>query len=65
MAKHIDASISSTINLPNEATVEEVEELYMGAWKEGLKGLTIYRDGCARQGVLTTKDEKKTKKKNY
>lgn len=56
--KHIDASISSTINLPNEATVEEVEELYMEAWKEGLKGLTIYRDGCARQGILTTKDEK-------
>ena len=61
--KHIDASISSTINLPNEATVEEVEELYMEAWKEGLKGLTIYRDGCARQGVLTTKDEKKDEEK--
>lgn len=55
--KHIDASISSTINLPNEATVEEVEELYIEAWKEGLKGLTIYRDGCARQGILTTTDE--------
>lgn len=61
--KHIDASISSTINLPNEATVEEVEELYMEAWKEGLKGLTIYRDGCARQGVLTTKDEKEDEEK--
>ena len=61
--KHIDASISSTINLPNEATVEEVEQLYMEAWKEGLKGLTIYRDGCARTGILTTdeniKDEEK------
>ena len=52
--KHIDASISSTINLPHEATVEEVEQLYMEAWKEGLKGLTIYRDGCARAGILTT-----------
>lgn len=61
--KHIDASISSTINLPNEATVEEVEELYMEAWKEGLKGLTIYRDGCARQGILTTTDEKEDEEK--
>lgn len=56
--KHIDASISSTINLPNEATVEEVEQLYMEAWKEGLKGLTIYRDGCARAGILTNSDTK-------
>ena len=56
--KHIDASISSTINLPHEATVEEVEQLYMEAWKEGLKGLTIYRDGCARTGILTNKDTK-------
>ena len=56
--RHIDASISSTINLPNEATVEEVEQLYMEAWKEGLKGLTIYRDGCARTGILTNKDTK-------
>lgn len=56
--KHIDASISSTINLPNEATIEEVESLYMSAWKEGLKGLTIYRAGCKREGVLTTEDKK-------
>ena len=56
--KHIDASISSTINLPNEATVEEVEELYMSAWREGLKGLTIYRAGCKREGILTTEDKK-------
>lgn len=56
--EHIDASISSTINLPNEATMEEVEELYIEAWKEGLKGLTIYRDGCARQGILTSEDKK-------
>ena len=56
--KHIDASISSTINLPNEATVEEVEELYMSAWREGLKGLTIYRAGCKREGILTTDNKK-------
>lgn len=50
----IDASISSTINLPNEATVEDVANIYMNAWKSGLKGVTVYRSGCAREGVLTT-----------
>ncbi len=44
--KHIDASISSTVNLPNSATVEDVENLYMHAWEKGLKGITIFRDGC-------------------
>ena len=49
---HIDASISSTINLPNEATIEDVEEIYIKAWLHGLKGVTIYRAGCAREGIL-------------
>ena len=57
--RHIDASISSTVNLPNSATVEEIEELYMLAWEKGLKGLTIFRDGCARVGILTTDAPKK------
>ena len=57
--KHIDASISSTVNLPNEATVEEVHDLYIAAWKNGLKGMTIFRDGCARAGVLITEPPKK------
>ena len=52
--KHIDASISSTVNVPNDFTVEQVEELYMYAWEKKLKGVTIYRDGCARSGILTT-----------
>lgn len=55
--KHIDASISSTVNLPESATVDEVEQLYMYAWQQGLKGLTIFRNGCKRQGILTTGDE--------
>ena len=49
---HIDASISSTINLPNEATIEDVEDIYIKAWLHGLKGVTIYRAGCAREGIL-------------
>lgn len=58
LQKYIDASISSTVNLPNSATVEDVADLYMEAWRNGLKGITIWRDGCQRQGILTT--EKKT-----
>ena len=55
----IDHSISVTYNLPNEATEEEVSKLYLEAWKHGLKGLTVYRDG-SRDGILNTdrvKDE--------
>lgn len=57
--QHIDASISSTINVPSEFTVENVVDLYIYAWKCGLKGCTIYRDNCKRSGVLSTKDTKK------
>lgn len=56
---HIDASISSTVNVNNDFTVEEVEDLYMYAWEKGLKGVTIYRDGCKRGGILTTDSPKK------
>lgn len=53
---HIDASISSTVNVPNDFTVEQVEGLYMTAWEAGLKGVTIFRDGCKRAGILTIKE---------
>ena len=56
--QYIDASISSTVNVPNEFTVEQVEGLYMYAWEKGLKGITIYRDGCARSGILITNKPK-------
>ena len=62
--KHIDASISSTVNLPNEATIEDVENLYMYAWKNGLKGITVYRAGCAREGILVAKDTKSDKQED-
>ena len=58
--RRIDASISSTINLVHKTSIEEVEDLYMEAWKEGLKGMTIYRAGCAREGILSVKSEPKT-----
>jgi len=56
--QYIDASISSTVNVPNEFSVEEVENLYIHAWEKGLKGITIYRDGCARSGILITNKKK-------
>lgn len=55
---HIDASISSTVNLPHEATIENVEQIYMKAWEKGLKGITVYRAGCSREGILTTPEGK-------
>lgn len=50
---YIDASISSTVNVPNEFTQQQVYDLYMYAHDKGLKGVTIYRDGCKRSGILT------------
>lgn len=58
---HIDASISSTVNVPNQFTVEETESLYMYAYDKGLKGITIFRDGCKRLGILTPEEEKEQK----
>lgn len=56
--QHIDASISSTVNVPNQFTVEETESLYLYAYEKGLKGVTIFRDGCRRTGILTTTETK-------
>lgn len=55
--KYIDTAISSTINLPEDTTEETVAQIYLYAWQQGLKGLTIFRNGCKRQGILTTSDE--------
>lgn len=65
LQKHIDTAISSTINLPYKIKLEEVEQLYLYAWEKGLKGITIFRDGCKRVGILTTDNkEKETKEEN-
>ena len=50
----IDASISSTANLKESVTVEDVEKLYLEAWKQGLKGITVFRDNCKRVAILST-----------
>lgn len=55
--KGVDASISSTVNLPNSATIEDVKNIYINAWKCGLKGITVYRAGCKREGVLVSEED--------
>ena len=51
--KHIDTAISSTVNLPQGISTEDVEKIYALAWKLGCKGITIYREG-SREGILET-----------
>lgn len=57
--KYITHSISSTVNLAKETTEEEIADIYIESWEKGLKGITIYRDGC-REGVLTQVEKPKT-----
>lgn len=64
MQKHIDHSISSTINLPRNTPSSVVATLYEKAWKLGLKGVTVYVDGC-RDGVLLSKEETVNDSFNY
>ena len=56
--KYVTHSISSTINLPNDVSLEKVSDIYMEAWRQGTKGVTVYRDG-SRSGVLVSADDKK------
>ena len=56
--KYVTHSISSTINLPNDVSLDEVSNIYLESWKQGTKGITVYRDG-SRAGVLVSTDEKK------
>jgi len=59
--KYTTHSISSTINLPSDVSVEKVGEIYIESWKQGLKGITVYRDG-SRSGILVSDDKDKKKK---
>ncbi len=59
----LSGAISKTVNMPEQATVEEIMETYVEGWKRGLKALAIYRDGCKRsQPVNTGTSDDQTKK---
>ena len=57
----LSGAISKTVNLPNEATVEDIEMAYMESWRAGLKAVAVYRDGCKRSQPLNTKKEETRK----
>src|SRR5262244_3462704 len=54
----LSGAISKTVNLPNAATVQDIEEAYLEAWKLGLKAVAVYRDGCKRSQPLNTSKKK-------
>jgi ribonucleoside-diphosphate reductase alpha chain len=56
---YISGAISKTINMPSNATIEEIELAYVEAWKMGLKAVAVYRDGCKRSQPLSTGNDKK------
>lgn len=64
MQNHVDTAISSTVNMPNSATKEDIAHMYLLAWSTGCKGITMFRDGCKRLGILTTDNSDKYTDKN-
>ena len=59
----LSGAISKTINMPNEATIEEIKEAYMESWKLGLKAMALYRDGCKLSQPLSAKSDTKSETK--
>jgi ribonucleoside-diphosphate reductase alpha chain len=54
MQKWVDNAISSTVNMNNNVTIDDVYNTYIAAWENGCKGMTIFRDGCKRTAILVT-----------
>ena len=63
--EYVDNAISSTINLPESATVEDIFNIYTTAWKQGLKGVTVFRDNCKRGNLLGVKKKENKPKKEF
>lgn len=62
---NIDNAISSTINLPESATPEDIYNIYMMAWEAKLKGVTVFRDGCMRLSILNPKKKSEDFDNNF
>ena len=63
--EYVDLAVSKTVNLPNNATVDDISNVYISAWKQGIKGITIYRDGSRENQTLSVnKKDKEVKKDN-
>lgn len=63
ISKYTDMSVSKTINVPTEASFDEVKDIYIQCWKKGIKGCTIFRPNAIRQGILLTEDKKDAESK--
>ena len=61
--KYVDNSISKTINLSHDSTYDDVKNIFLLAYEEGVKGITVYRDGSREDQVLSVGDKKKTEEK--
>ena len=51
--QHVDMAVSKSVNLPNSATKDDISEAYQFAWKAGVKGVTVFRDGCRDTQVMS------------
>jgi ribonucleoside-diphosphate reductase alpha chain len=60
----LSGAISKTVNLPNETSIEEIEEIHLQGWKLGLKAVALYRDGCKLSQPLSTKSDEKSDAKD-
>ena len=63
ISKYTDMSVSKTINVPTEASFDEVKDIYIQCWKKGIKGCTIFRPNAIRQGILLTENKKDNESK--
>jgi ribonucleoside-diphosphate reductase alpha chain len=61
----LSGSISKTVNMTNEATLEQVKQVYMESWKLGLKSISLYRDGSKASQPLSTKTAEKTEREKF
>ena len=60
MQRYCSTAISSTVNLPEDTTKDEIAELYMYAYEKGLKGITTYRDGCKQNQPVSFKPKEES-----